>query len=156
MKDAGVLKWEDLQNHALPQDFADMLGWREMAEKTAKAYHSLNDSEQKRTMIFCDNYGMAGAVNFYRHQYNLPEAYSDNASFLYWLPDSIKWDNILLITSDKDEMQHDFIKYFQSARITDSTTVPFSREEGDFIILLQGASEKMKDFFRKKIEADKK
>src|SRR4051812_1066110 len=25
----GVLKWEDLKNHPLPQDFSDMLGWEE-------------------------------------------------------------------------------------------------------------------------------
>ena len=36
----GALKWEDLQNHPLPQDFSDMLGWEEMAQKVAKAYAS--------------------------------------------------------------------------------------------------------------------
>ncbi len=83
----GALKWEDLRNHPLPQDFADMLGWKEMAQKTGAAYNSLSEAEKKQTIVFADNYGMAGAINFYRKEYNLPEAYSDNASFLYWLPD---------------------------------------------------------------------
>ena len=39
----GILKWEDLEDHPLPQDFADMLGWRELAEKSEKYYQSLPD-----------------------------------------------------------------------------------------------------------------
>ena len=31
----GALKWEDLQNHPLPQDFSDMLGWEEMTKKVS-------------------------------------------------------------------------------------------------------------------------
>ncbi|HEY2721270.1 MAG TPA: glycosyltransferase family 39 protein, partial [Chitinophagaceae bacterium] len=37
-KSTGALKWEDLRNHPLPQDFADMLGWEEMAKKMSRAY----------------------------------------------------------------------------------------------------------------------
>ena len=48
----GVLRWEDQQNHPLPQDFADMLGWEEMAEKTSAAFHSLDSSQQAKTIIF--------------------------------------------------------------------------------------------------------
>jgi hypothetical protein len=85
----GVLKWEDLKNHPLPQDFADMLGWEEMTQKMAKAYNSLDSNEKAHTFLFCDNYGEAGAVNYYRFKYNLPEAHGDNGSFLYWLPRNI-------------------------------------------------------------------
>ena len=111
----GALKWEDLQNHPLPQDFADMLGWEEMTQKMAKAYNSLDSSEKAHTFLFCDNYGEAGAVNYYRYKYHLPEAYSDNGSFLYWMPRNIHIDNLVLITDDKEEMQHPFIKLFTSA-----------------------------------------
>ena len=61
----GALKWEDLKNHPLPQDFADMLGWEEMAIKMAAAYNTLDSNEKKHTILFCDNYGQAGAVNYY-------------------------------------------------------------------------------------------
>jgi hypothetical protein len=151
----GFLKWEDLKNHPLPQDFADMLGWKEMTTKTAAAYSTLTSEEKKNAIIFADNYGEAGAINFYRDQYNLPEAYSDNASFLYWLPDSINIINIVLITDDKEEMQHPFLKDFSSAVLFDSITNVYARERGSLIIILKGANEKMREMFRKKIEADK-
>ena len=98
----GILQWEDQQDHPLPQDFADMLGWEEMAQKAATAFHSLDSCQQANTIIFCDNYGMAGAVNYYWKKYHLPEAYSDNASFLYWIPDPLHFQNLVLLESDPE------------------------------------------------------
>ncbi len=151
----GVLRWEDQKNHPLPQDFADMLGWEEMAEKTSAAFHSLDSSQQAKTIIFCDNYGMAGAVTYYREKYHLPAAYSDNASFLYWIPDNINFQNLVLIESDPDEMKYGFIKQFSSAKITDSITNPYAREKGTAIMLLTGASDLFRKFFYNKITADR-
>ena len=153
--DLGVLRWEDQHNHPLPQDFADMLGWEEMAEKTSSAFHSLDSSQQANTIIFCDNYGMAGAVTYYRKKYHLPAAYSDNASFLYWISDTINFKNLVLIESDPDEMKYGFIKQFSSAKITDSITNPYAREKGTAIMLLSGASDLFRKFFNEKLSADR-
>jgi hypothetical protein len=150
----GALKWEDGRNHPLPQDFADMLSWEEMAQKMAKAYNTLGADEKKNAILFCDNYGQAGAVNFYAKKYNLPEAYSDNASFLYWIPDTLHFDNLVLLTDDPQEMQHPFIKNFKSAVLFDSITNPYAREYGDLIIVLKGGNEEFKNMFIKKIEKD--
>ncbi len=151
----GALKWEDLQHHPLPQDFSDMLGWQEMAKKVAVAYGSLTPAEQQQTLIFCNNYGMAGAVNYYGKQYGLPEAYSDNASFLYWLPENKPMNNLILVCTDTDELNHDYIKFFKSARFTDSITNPYAREHGDYIMLAKGADERFATFFKNKIRKDK-
>ncbi|MEO6814810.1 MAG: glycosyltransferase family 39 protein [Ginsengibacter sp.] len=149
---AGVLKWEDQKNHPLPQDFADMLGWEEMTQKMAQAYAKLDSNEKKNSILFCDNYGEAGAVNFYGNKYNLPEAYSDNGSFLFWIPKNKNVENIILITDDKQEMQHLFIKQFASAVAFDSVTNIYAREYGSLIIILKGPSEQFKNEFRKKID----
>jgi hypothetical protein len=149
------LKWEDLKNHPLPQDFADMLGWEEMARKMGAAYKSLDSNEKKHTILFCDNYGQAGAVNYYSIKYEIPPVYSDNASFLYWMPDKLDFDNIILITDDKQEMQHAFIRNFRSAVLADSITNFYSREQGSLIIVLKGADEAFKKFMIEKIEKDK-
>lgn len=151
----GLLKWEDLKNHPLPQDFADMLGWKEMAEKTGKAYLTLSDEEKKHTFVFADNYGEAGAINYYREENGLPIVYSDNASFLYWLPDSSHIDNIVLITDDHEEMKHDFIKDFSSVKLYDSVTNIYSRERGSLIIILKGANESFNQMFQQKIKTDR-
>lgn len=150
----GVLKWEDLENHPIPQDFADMLGWEEMVQKMAKAYNTLDSSEKAHTLLFCDNYGEAGAVNYYRFKYHLPEVFSDNGSFLYWMPRKQHIDNIILITDDTKEMEHSFIKQFTSAVVSDSVTNRYSRERGSLIIVFKGANEEFNKMFQEKIDKD--
>ena len=95
----------------------------------AAAYHTPDSNEKKRIILFCDNYGQAGAVNYYACKYHLPEAFSDNASFLYWMPDNLDFDNIVLLTDDEQEMQHAFIKNFTSAVLTDNVTSYNAREK---------------------------
>ncbi len=152
----GALKWEDQKNHPLPQDFADMLAWEEMAKKMAVAYNTLDSNEKKTAILFCDNYGQAGAVNYYGRKYNLPQAYSDNASFLYWMPEKYDFDNLVLLTDDENEMQHPFIKNFKSATLSDSITSAYAREKGDLIIVLKGPDSTFKKFFIEKLEKKKK
>jgi len=151
----GALKWEDQENHSLPQDFSDMLGWEEMTKKMARAYNFLDSNEKKDCTLFCDNYGIAGAVNYYGGSYGLPQAYSDNASFVYWMPDSLHINNLVLITDDPDEMKHSFIRDFQSVQLVDSVTNPYARERGDLIIVFKGANEKFAGYFRRKMERKK-
>ena len=152
----GSLRWEDQQDHPLPQDFADMLSWKEMTQKVAKAYSLLDSAEKAHTFLFCDNYGEAGAVNYYGPRYHLPPVYSDNASFLYWMPDNFyQFNTLLLVTDDKAEMQHAFIREFASVTLVDSITTPYAREAGSLIILMKGPSPTFRKAFRDKIDRDK-
>ena len=76
----GLLRWEDGQDHALPQDFADMRGWRELAAKVDAAYAALPNTDQ--TLVLCDNYGQAGAINYYSEKGI--QAVSFNADYVNW------------------------------------------------------------------------
>ena len=151
----GTLRWEDLRNHPLPQDFADMLGWREMAQKATKAYDQLDSTQKAHTFIFCDNYGEAGAIQYYGHRLGLPEGHSDNGSFLLWLPKKQYITNLLLITDDQKEMTHPFIKDFKSVAYLDSITNPYARERGSLVILLMGADSAFNKMMQQKFRKDK-
>lgn len=78
----GITRWEDGELHTLPQDYADMLGWREIAVLTDAAVAQSPDAAA--TIIIADNYGEAGAANFYAKR-SSPEALSFSADYLYWL-----------------------------------------------------------------------
>ena len=133
-----------------------MLSWDDMTRMVARAYGSLDSTEKAHTLLFCDNYGEAGAVNYYGSKYHLPPAYSDNASFLYWMPrDYDRFDVLLLVTDDSQEMQHRFIKEFKTAWLVDSIANRFAREHGTLIILLKGPSEAFRQAFREKIDLDR-
>jgi hypothetical protein len=71
------------------------------------------------------------------------------------LPNNIHIDNLLLVTDDKNEMQHSFVHDFASAVVTDSVINPYAREKGSLIILFKGANEKFNEMFKQKIEEDK-
>ena len=142
----GFLQWEDQKDHALPQDFADMLGWKEMTERVGKVYYALDDTERKQAVLDCGNYGEGGAVDYYGPALHLPPVTGDAASYLLWTPkDVYNNDVFILITDSRDDIHSDWIKQFRSASLMDSITTPDAREFGSYIILLKKPS----DAFRK-------
>jgi hypothetical protein len=141
----GFLRWEDQKDHLLPQDFADMLAWREMTEKIARVYNALDSTEKSQAILDCDNYGLAGAVNYYGPQYHLPSVMGHSANFLLWTPPDFYQSNIVILSTDfRDEIHSDFIKEFRSAAVVDSITNIYAREFASYIILLKGPSQKFR------------
>lgn len=153
----GFLRWEDQKDHLLPQDFADMLSWREITEKTAKVYNSLDSSEKSQTILDGDNYGEAGALDYYGPQINLPHPIADMASFLLWVPpDFYKSNIVILITDYREIMDSKFIQGFKTATLMDSVTNNYAREFGTYIVLLKGPSEKFRQDWRNHFESRRK
>src|SRR5437879_5345683 len=66
-------KTEVAHSGVLPQHFGDRFGWPEMVEKVAKIYNSLPAEERAKTAIFANNYGEAGAIDFFGKKYGLPK-----------------------------------------------------------------------------------
>ena len=130
----GINRWEDGRIHPLPQDFADMLGWQELADKTWRAYQSLPDSTRTRTLIKCDDYGQAGAINYYNRDRAMPAATSFNGSYLYWFPAPPKhsWQHLLLIGEGHPE---ELAPYFQTFRKVGELTNPYARERGTAVLV---------------------
>jgi Dolichyl-phosphate-mannose-protein mannosyltransferase len=78
-----------LENHEmgpLPQFYADMHGWREIAEATAGVYRSLPAEDRAKAAIFGNNYGEAGAIDFFGPALGLPKAIGAHQSYFYWGP----------------------------------------------------------------------
>ncbi|MDX2130338.1 MAG: glycosyltransferase family 39 protein [Chloroherpetonaceae bacterium] len=132
-KALGLLRWEDGKDHSLPQDFADMLGWKELAYKVDSIYSSLPNREN--TLILCDNYGQAGAINYYS-RYNV-KAVSFNADYINWFDLSPNYVNFIRI-KESEEVNYELTvtsPYFKSARISGFITNEYSREFGTTILL---------------------
>ena len=149
----GVLKWEDQQNHPLPQDFADMLGWKELAEKVTLAYTKLPDSVKNKTMLHCRNYGQAGAISYYGN--GLPLVNTDNASFLFWMPDTYQVKNIILVAKDLPDKDDIVFQQFKRFRIIDSIRNPMAREFGTKIFLFEEGNEQVNSMIEENIRKQK-
>lgn len=123
----GLLRWEDGKDHALPQDFADMLGWKELATKVERIYNSMPKGTQ--TLILCDNYGQAGAINYYAKNKNI-RAVSFNADYINWFNLEKKTDNFIRVKEFQDTMD-EFVKtspFFRRSYVADSLTNSLARE----------------------------
>lgn len=121
-----LLRWEDGNYYELPQDYADMTGWEETAKNVAEVYHSLSYEQQEKCLIYADNYGQAGAINFYRKKYNIPEAISFNGSFVFWIPDYVDIERAIYIMERKRTSSDFFNKLELKAQVQD----PYARDKG--------------------------
>ncbi len=75
------------ENHELadlPQFFADMHGWEDLAQNVSKAYLSIQESERATTVAFVTNYGEAGALELYARRYPLPRVICNPNSDWFW------------------------------------------------------------------------
>ncbi|REC63097.1 glycosyl transferase [Chryseobacterium pennae] len=134
-KKFGLLRWEDGKDHSLPQDFADMLGWKELAQKVDKEYSRL--SKSGNTLVLCDNYGQAGAINFYSKKG--VKAVSFNADYINWMDLSKKYKNLIRV---KDTPENELQKtgaFFNYSILADSVTNPYAREKGTVIFSFEDA-----------------
>jgi hypothetical protein len=135
----GLLKWEDQENHPLQQDYADMIGWKELAAKANKAYQQLPESTREATVIYCRNYGQAGALKFYGPPAFRNKVISDNGTFLLWIPEDLKFQNLLFIGSHMPDKDDVVFQHFKKTTTIDSVTNTLSRQFGDRVIFFEQA-----------------
>jgi hypothetical protein len=97
---------ETLHTAALPQIFADQFGWEQIVGSLANAYHHLRPEDEKRAAIFCQNYGEAGAIDFFGPKLGLPPAISGHQNYFLWGPRDWTGEIILVLdTNDDDERE---------------------------------------------------
>jgi hypothetical protein len=151
-------KWEDQQNHPLPQDFADMLGWRELTEKAENAfYQDLPQEKRDSTVIFCANYGQAGSLKFYGNMTDFKErVISSSGSFLLWIPDSLSFRHLLFINNEIPDDAKELFAHFSRQSLLDSVTNPLSRQRSDKIFLFENADDTAIAMVREMLKQDKK
>mgnify|MGYP001815003470 FL=1 len=102
----------------------------------------------------CDNYGEAGAVNFYSKN-KTGEALTIDADYMYWYPlDEGEIVNVILVKGPWDEdpertRERDLVDSIQQIG---EITHPYAREKGTKVYLLKGAKVSVNDILREEIE----
>jgi len=87
---------------ALPQIFTDQFGWEQMVGSVAHVYHHLRPEDEKRAAIFCQNYGEAGAIDFFGPKLGLPPAISGHQNYFLWGPGDWTGEVVLILDSSDD------------------------------------------------------
>ncbi len=155
-RDLGLLRWEDGKDHQLPQDFADMLGWRELAYKTDSAFGLLKEKDQ--VLVLTDNYGQAGAVNYYT--INRLHAVSFNADYLNWFPVQKQIRHVIRIMEidedDDDPLRTQEKSLCDTLILAGQVESKLAREYGTRIWVMKNVKASVWPVIRSEMEAHKK
>jgi len=104
----GPPKLENHQQGPLPQLYADQFGWKEMAQVVAAAYFKLPPSERESCAIFGQNYGQAGAIDFFGAKMGLPPAVSGHQNYYYWGPRGYSGGCLIVMGDDYETLSQKF------------------------------------------------
>ena len=113
----------------LSQDFADRLGWPELAETVATVYDTLPADERERACIFGQNYGQAGAIDHYGPRYGLPPALSAHNSYWLWGPGDCTGEVLIVIGDDREDLESLFGQVELGATYTCADCMPYESDK---------------------------
>lgn len=125
-----IRRWEDGRYYQLPQDFADMLGWEELAGIVEEAY--AKSAEPEKTLIYAENYGQAGSIE--RFAPSVPKVASFSDTYRLWVP---RPDELTALIYVNDELGEDVAATFRKIELIGQLEHPFARERGTSVYLCE-------------------
>jgi hypothetical protein len=138
---------EKTKQGVLPQYFADMFGWENMAEQVAKVYNSLTPEAQRRCGILGRNYGEAAAIDFFGKKFGLPNAISGHNSYWHWGYDTTRTQFMIAIGGDEEWLREVYRDIYIAGFITNEYAMPY--ESNIPIYLCTGLKVNLKEVWKK-------
>ena len=117
----------------LPQQYADMFGWREMAAAVAEVWQGLPAADRERCVIFAQNYGEAGAIDLFGRRLGLPGAISGHNSYWFWGPGERSGEVAIVIGSSLEENLEFFEEVTRVATHRHRYAMPYETELPIFV-----------------------
>jgi len=118
----------------LPQFYADMHGWHDLASAVNKVHRSLTDDERARCVILAQNYGQASAITFLGRPLGLPAAISGHNSYYLWGPGPITDSTVVLVLGGDKEGHERVFDDVQLANVFSSPHImPYEDHKPIFI-----------------------
>jgi len=109
----------------LPQIYADQFGWKKMAETIAGVYNKLSPEDKHRCAIFGQNYGQAGAIDFFGAKMGLPNALTGHQSYYYWGPRGYTGECMIVMDDRPERLSQLFDRYEKVATVYHPYSMPY-------------------------------
>ena len=100
----------------LPQIFADMHGWPELAAAVARVHAALPAEERSRACIFASNYGEAAAIDLFGPALGLPPAISGHNAYHHWGPGACDARTVIVLGASRESLEALFAQVEAAAR----------------------------------------
>ena len=130
------IKTEESEKHKkglMPQHFADRFGWEELTGKVYGAFNSLPESERASTLIYAQNYGEAGAINYYGQGKGLPNAISGHNNFWIWGVGEKDVRTLIIVGGKKEDYETVFEQVIEFTRTDNRYCMPYENNMPIFI-----------------------
>ena len=129
----------------LPQYYADMFGWPEMAARIAAVYGSLPPQDRARAVFFGNNYGEAAAIDVFGGPLGLPPAVSGHNNYYLWGPRDHDGSVIIIIGGDRKHYEELFDSIEIAGRIDTPYAMPYETDQP--IYVLRGMKPPLQDYW---------
>jgi hypothetical protein len=129
----------------LPQYYADMFGWQEMAEKVAAVYWSLPVQDRAHAVFFGENYGEAAAIDVFGRHLGLPAAISGHNNYYIWGPRAHDGRVIIIVGGSTKHYADLFSSFEIAGRIATPYAMPYETDKP--IYVLRGMKTPLQDYW---------
>ena len=118
----------------LPQFFADMQGWPELAATVGEVFRHLPPEDQSRTCIFGQNYGQAGAIDLFGPAHGLPKALSGHNSYYLWGPGECTGEVLIVLGDHQERLEELFASVELATTYTCSDCMPYENDKPIWVV----------------------
>lgn len=118
----------------LPQFYADMFGWEKMVAAVAGAYNSLSPAEKEKCAIVANNYGEAGAIDFFGPKYGLPRAISGHNNYWLWGPRGATGEVVIRLGGSLEGLKESYTEVAQAGLFQDDYCMPYENNMAVWVL----------------------
>ncbi|HET8732474.1 MAG TPA: glycosyltransferase family 39 protein, partial [Anaeromyxobacteraceae bacterium] len=118
----------------LPQHFADMHGWPEMAAKVAAVYEALPPADRARAVFFGRNYGEAAAIDVFGRALGLPPAISGHNEYFHWGPRGHDGSVVIVIGGDRSALEAQFREVEVAGWLDHPYAMPYETRQPIYVV----------------------
>ncbi|MGA2493253.1 MAG: glycosyltransferase family 39 protein [Roseiarcus sp.] len=116
---------ERMKLSTLPQYFADMFGWREMAAAVSAVYRDLPPDDRAQAVFFAPNYGEAAALDVYGPALGGPPTISVHNAFFLWGPGGASGAVVITVAHDAGRLSAFYDDVRAAGRIENAYAMPY-------------------------------
>jgi 4-amino-4-deoxy-L-arabinose transferase-like glycosyltransferase len=109
----------------LPQIYADQFGWDEMAATVGRIYNGLPPDIRAKTAIFGQNYGQAGAIDFFGPKYGLPKALSGHQNYFLWGSRGYTGESMIILDDHQSTLERLFDHVEKAGYVEHPYSMPY-------------------------------
>jgi Dolichyl-phosphate-mannose-protein mannosyltransferase len=93
---------------ALPQWYSDQFGWKEIADEAEVAWNRIPVDQRSDCAIFAQDYGQAGAIDFFGRAHGLPPALSGDRTYWLWGTHGYSGNCMIVLGDRRERLQQLF------------------------------------------------